>query len=77
MASAVQLAHLLADHGAAVHDAGPHPGAVGELASFVVNLRGQLAGGRQDQSHGELLTPPVALQNAHLSSVWDSSSRGG
>ena len=59
MAASVQVSHLVGDVGSAVHDAGSHLGAIGELPGLVVDLRGELPGGGQDQGKRILLAASV------------------
>jgi len=47
--SALDLAELAADISTSVDDAGTNPRSVGELASFVVDLRDQLSSGGEDE----------------------------
>ena len=48
----LESAELLTDVGTTVHDARAHPGAIRELAGFLVNLRDELTGGREDKGRG-------------------------
>lgn len=57
MTSAIEFTHLLDHIGASVDDGRTHTRSVGELARLIVDLRSELAGGRQHQTQRILLAP--------------------
>ena len=60
--STLDLPQLLVDVGTAVDHSRPHPGAVAELASFIVDLADELTSRREDESGGVgLAATTVAL----------------
>jgi hypothetical protein len=55
VASTFNLTQLLSNIGTTVHDAGFDPRAVGEFASFIVDLKDEFAGGCEDERGGVCL----------------------
>lgn len=58
--TSVKSPDLGADVGTTVHDGRSDPRSVGELPSFIVNLRDQLSGGGENQRRGVRLLPGVS-----------------